>query len=145
MEDTGALIGLVFALAGVILSLVTGDLLWDVYATFGIGVLLVLIAFFVARETKSLLIGEGASPESLAIIEGIVDEAEAIECLMNLRTMQLGEDEFLAALKVQWKPNLTATEIADATNALEARIREAIPRARYLFIETDVYDPERAG
>ncbi len=143
MEDTGALIGLTFALTGVILSLLTGNPLWDVYATFGIGVLLVCIAFFVARETKSLLIGEAASDESQERIRELVRETPGVVLLMHLRTMQLGEDEFLAAIKIEWEPGLTATEISDRTNALEARIRKAIPLARYLFVETDVFDPER--
>jgi cation diffusion facilitator family transporter len=141
MEDTGALIGLVFALTGVGLSHVTGNPLWDVYATFAIGVLLVFIAIFVARETKSLLIGEAATEKSQNIIRELVLETDGVVRMMNLRTMQLGEDQFLAAIKVQWDADLTAADLATRSNALEARIRAAIPRARYLFIEADIYDP----
>jgi len=138
MEDTGAILGLLLALTGVAVSLITGNPIWDVYATFGIGVLLVLIAFFVARETKSLLIGEGATKEAQDTIKRLVREHPGVLHLIHLRTMQLGEDEFLAAIKLQWEPELTATETANRINQLEARIRQAIPRARYLFVENDV-------
>jgi cation diffusion facilitator family transporter len=143
MEDTGALAGLFLALSGVLLTLQTGNPYWDVYSTFGIGLLMVLIAFFVARETKSLLIGEGATKESLATITRLVNETDGVEHLVNMRSMQLGEDEFLVALKIHWATSLTVDEVVRRTNELEARIREAIPRARYLFVEPDEYDPQK--
>jgi cation diffusion facilitator family transporter len=142
LEDTGALIGLVLALGGVLLAMVTGDPYWDVYGTFGIGILLIVIAFLVGRETKSLLIGEAATVESQNTIRELVTATEGVVTLVHLRSMQLGEDEFLAAIKLQWKADLTARDIAQRTNELEARIRDAIPRARYLFVETDIYDPD---
>lgn len=144
MEDTGALIGLSLALAGILLVHFTGNPYWDVYATFAIGVLLVVIAIMVARETKSLLIGEAATPESQATIKELVLATDGIDRLMSMRTMQLGDDQFLATLKVQWEVGLTVDVTSARTNELEARIRAAIPRARYLFIETDVFDPARA-
>ena len=144
MEDTGALIGLALALCGVGLVLATGNPYWDVYSTFSIGVLLVIIAFFVARETKSLLIGEGASQATQDQIAEITRAHEGIVRLVTMRTMQLGEDELLVALKVQWKGDFTADEVSRRTNQLEVRIREGVPKARFLFIEPDLYDPERA-
>ncbi len=143
MEDTGALIGLVLALIGVGLVLATGNPYWDVYSTFSIGILLVVIAFFVARETKSLLIGETATEESRNRIREIVTATEGVQSLMNMRSMQLGEDEFLVALKIHWQRDLNVAEVARRTNELEARIREAIPRARYIFVEPDTYDPKK--
>jgi cation diffusion facilitator family transporter len=143
MEDTGALIGLAFALSGVGLVLATGNPMWDVYSTFAIGVLLVVIAFFVARETKSLLIGEAASKESQDIIRKLVTDTEGIKNLMSMRSMQLGEDEFLVALKIQWQAGLPVEVVSRHTNDLEARIRAAIPRARYIFVEPDTFDPEK--
>ena len=145
MEDTGALIGLLFALGGLALVLMTGNPYWDAYATFAIGGLLVVIAFLVARETKSLLIGEAASTEAQQTIRGLVTETEGVIRLMNMRTMQLGEDEFLVALKIQWDERLTVNEVASRTNDLEHRIRSTIPRARYVFVEADTYDPNRAA
>lgn len=144
MEDTAALIGLFLALGGIGLVLVTGNPYWDAYATFAIGILLVAVAILVARETKSLLIGEAATPESQALIRKLVEDTDGVVALMNLRTMQLGEDEFLAALKIEWDAELTMTELIEATNDLERRIRETIPRARYVFIEADTFDAEKA-
>jgi cation diffusion facilitator family transporter len=144
MEDTGALIGLAFALIGVGLALATGNPMWDVYSTFAIGVLLVVIAFFVARETKSLLIGEAATKESQDLIKKLVSETEGIESLMSMRSMQLGEDEFLVALKIQWRAGLPVEVVSRHTNDLESRIRAAVPRARYIFVEPDTFDPAKA-
>jgi cation diffusion facilitator family transporter len=141
MEDTGALIGLILALVGVVLVLVTGNPYFDVYSTFAIGVLMVSIAFFVARETKSLLIGEGATKEDVQKMSELAENAEGVNELLSMRTMQLGEDEILVAMKIQWTPGLEIGEVAQLTNALEAKIREAVPKARYLFVEPDVLEP----
>lgn len=143
MEDTAALVGLVLALVGVALSLLTGNPLWDAYATFAIGGLLIVVAFVVARETKSLLIGEPASTEAQNVIRKLVTETEGVSRLMNMRSMQLGDDEFLVALKIQWLPELPVGAVAEHTNDLESRIRAAIPRARYIFVEPDTYDPAK--
>ena len=143
MEDSGALIGLLLAMSGVGLVLVTGNPYWDAYMTFAIGVRLVLIAFFVARETKSLLLGEAASPESQETIRRLVGETEGVVRLMNMRTMHLGEDEFLVTLKIQWEDALTIAEVSARTNELEKRIRATDPRARYVFVEADMYDPAK--
>jgi cation diffusion facilitator family transporter len=144
MEDTAALLGLFLALGGICLVLLTGNPYWDAYATFAIGVLLIAVAVLVGRETKSLLIGEAATIESQDLIRKLVDETEGTVQLMNLRTMQLGEDEFLAALKIQWAPELSMTQVIERTNDLEGRIRSTIPRARYVFVEADVFDPVKA-
>ena len=144
MEDTAALVGLFLALFGILLVLYTGNPYWDVYATFGIGVLLIAVAVLVARETKSLLIGEAATDESQDLIRKLVSETEGAIELMNLRTMQLGEDEILAALKIHWDENVTMAQMIERTNELEQRIRETIPRARYVFVEADTFDPEKA-
>ena len=139
MEDTGALIGLLLSLTGVTLTLLTKNPVYDVYATFAIGTLLIGIAFIVARKTKSLLIGESATNETKAAIRRIVGDTDGVSRLITLRTMQLGEDEILAAIKIEWQSGLTAETIADITNQIERDIRAGLPQARYLFIETDVY------
>jgi cation diffusion facilitator family transporter len=145
MEDTGALVGLVLALTGIGLVLITGNPFWDVYSTFAIGALLVVIAFFVARETKSLLIGETASDESRKKIREMVEATDGVVSLINMRSMQLGDDQFLVALKIHWQAGLSIEDAARRTNGLEARIREAIPRARYIFVEPDTHDAEKVA
>lgn len=142
MEDTGALIGLLLSLAGVTLTLLTKNPVWDVYATFAIGALLIAIAVVVARETKSLLIGESATEATKDTIRKIVRATDGVSRMITLRTMQLGEDEILAAIKIEWEPQLTARDIAEVTNKIETAIRAELPQARYLFIETDVYRSE---
>lgn len=145
MEDTGALVGLLLALGGVGLTLATGNPYWDVYATFAIGGLLVVIAFMVSRETKSLLIGEAADKEYLKDIEKQVELTPGVVSLMNMRSMQLGDDEFLVTLKIQWEGDLLISEVAARTNDLEDRIRAQSPWARYIIVEPDVFDPVKAA
>jgi cation diffusion facilitator family transporter len=145
MEDTGALVGLLLALGGVGLTLATGNPYWDVYATFAIGGLLVVIAFMVSRETKSLLIGESADKEDLKEIAKLVDETPGVVSLMNMRSMQLGDDEFLVTLKIQWEGDLLISDVAARTNELEDRIRAQSPWARYIIVEPDVFDPVKAA
>ena len=145
MEDTGALIGLLLALGGVGLTLATGNPYWDVYATFAIGCLLVVIAVMVSRETKSLLIGEAADKEYLKDIAKLVDETPGVVSLMNMRSMQLGDDEFLVTLKIQWEGDLLISDVAARTNELEDRIRAQSPWARYIIVEPDVFDPVKAA
>jgi cation diffusion facilitator family transporter len=145
MEDTGALVGLLLALGGVGLTLATGNPYWDVYATFAIGGLLVVIAFMVSRETKSLLIGESADKEDLQEIAKLVDETQGVVSLMNMRSMQLGDDEFLVTLKIQWEGDLLISDVAARTNELEDRIRAQSPWARYIIVEPDVFDPVKAA
>jgi cation diffusion facilitator family transporter len=145
MEDTGALVGLLLALGGVGLTLATGNPYWDVYATFAIGGLLVVIAFMVSRETKSLLIGESADKEDLKEIAKLVDETPGVVSLMNMRSMQLGDDEFMVTLKIQWEGDLLISDVAGRTNELEDRIRAQSPWARYIIVEPDVFDPVKAA
>ncbi len=145
MEDTGALVGLLLALGGVGLTLATGNPYWDVYATFAIGGLLVVIAFMVSRETKSLLIGESADKEDLKEIAKLVDETPGVVSLMNMRSMQLGDDEFMVTLKIQWEGDLLISDVAARTNELEDRIRAQSPWARYIIVEPDVFDPVKAA
>lgn len=145
MEDTGALVGLLLALGGVGLTLATGNPYWDVYATFAIGCLLVVIAIMVSRETKSLLIGEAADKEYLKDIEKLVAETPGVVSLMNMRSMQLGDDEFLVTLKIQWEGDLLISDVSARTNELEDRIRAQSPWARYIIVEPDVYDPVKAA
>ena len=91
------------------------------------------------------MIGEGATKESIATIRRLTTESDGVERLMNMRTMQLGEDEFMVTMKIQWAGGMSIEDVSKRTNELEGRIREAIPRARYLFLEPDVFDPKKAS
>ncbi|TDC19851.1 cation diffusion facilitator family transporter [Streptomyces sp. 8K308] len=139
LEDLGALLGLVLALGGVLLSLATGDGVWDGVGTLCIGVLLVIIAVVLAAETKSLLLGEAAGPESVKKIrEAIVDD-DTVTRVIHMRTLHLGPDELLVAAKIAVQRGDDVGEVTDAINGAETRIREAVPIARVIYLEPDIY------
>ncbi|MEV0374166.1 cation diffusion facilitator family transporter [Streptomyces sp. NPDC050636] len=145
LEDFGALVGLVLALGGVGLTLATGNGVWDGIGTMCIGALLVLIALVLAAETKSLLLGEAAGPEQVAKIRAAVIEGEGVTALIHMRTLHLGPEELLVAAKIAVRQDATATQVADAINAAEARIREAVPIARVIYLEPDIYNEAAAA
>ncbi|MEU8787113.1 cation diffusion facilitator family transporter [Streptomyces sp. NPDC048637] len=145
LEDFGALVGLVLALGGVGLTLATGDAVWDGIGTMCIGALLVLIALVLAAETKSLLLGEAAGPEQIAKIRAAVVDGQVVTRVIHMRTLHLGPEELLVAAKIAVQHDGTATEIADAINAAEARIREAVPIARVIYLEPDIYNEATAA
>ena len=144
LEDTAALLGLVFAFAGVGLTVLTGNGIWDGIGTILIGALLVLVAIILGIETKSLLVGEGATDEDLAKIENAITSSPEVEHLVHLKTMYLGPDEMLVGAKITLPAVTTLTDIALAINAVEARVREAVPIARVIYLEPDVYAPSVA-
>ncbi|MCF3146492.1 cation diffusion facilitator family transporter [Streptomyces platensis] len=145
LEDFGALVGLVLALGGVGLTMATGDGVWDGIGTMCIGALLVLIALVLAAETKSLLLGEAAGPEQVAKIRAAVVDGTVVTRVIHMRTLHLGPDELLVAAKIAVQHDDTATEIANAINAAEARIREAVPIARVIYLEPDIYNEATAA
>jgi cation diffusion facilitator family transporter len=137
LEDTGALLGLVFALAGVGLSVLTGDAIWDGVGTLMIGALLIIIAVILIVEMKSLLIGEGATPrEYEAITEAV--KGGRVQRLIHIRTQYLGPDELLVAAKIALAPGLPLSDVATEIDAAERRIREAVPAARLIYLEPDL-------
>ncbi|MEV0280985.1 cation diffusion facilitator family transporter [Streptomyces sp. NPDC050610] len=139
LEDFGALIGLVLALAGVGLALATGNGVWDGVGTLCIGILLVAIALILAAETKSLLLGEAAGPDAVAKIRAAAVDGDTVTRVIHMRTLHLGPEELLVAAKIAVQHDDSAAEVADAINAAEARIREAVPIARVIYLEPDIY------
>lgn len=146
LEDFGALIGLVFALFGVVMTLVTGNGVWDAVGTGMIGFLLVTIAIILAVETKSLLLGEAAAPADVAKIEEAITSGPEIDRIIHMRTLHLGPEELLVAAKIAVRQHETGEQIARHINETEARIREAVPIARVIYLEPDIYrDGGEAG
>lgn len=137
LEDTGALLGLVFALFGVGLAVITGDPFWDGVGTLMIGVLLGIIAVILIVEMKSLLIGEGATPKEFDAI-GTAVVGGRVRRLIHIRTQYLGPDELLVAAKIALEAGLPLSEVAVEIDAAEARIREAVPAARLIYLEPDL-------
>ncbi|WP_327677465.1 cation diffusion facilitator family transporter [Kitasatospora sp. NBC_00458] len=143
LEDTGALIGLVLALFGVGLTVITGDAVWDGIGTLSIGVLLIAIALVLAVETRSLLIGESAHPEVVAEIRDALVDHDSVTRVIHMRTMHLGPEELLVAAKIAVPAESTATEVAEAIDAAEARVRRAVAIARVIYLEPDIFSAEK--
>lgn len=137
LEDAGALLGLVLALLGVSLTLLTGNGLWDAAGTAAIGLLLVAIAVVLAVEMKSLLLGESASAEHVRAIEAALP-GEGVEAVIHLRTMHLGPEELLVAAKIAVPGSQSAADVAAAIDAAERRVRGAVPIARVVYLEPDL-------
>ncbi|WP_433051858.1 cation diffusion facilitator family transporter [Dactylosporangium sp. CS-033363] len=145
LEDLAALIGLVLALFGVGLTLITGNGIWDGVGTAAIGVLLIAVAAVLAVEMKSLLVGEAATEEQVSAIEAAIVDGPEVERVIHMRTVHLGPDELLVAAKIAVRHNETADEIARGIDAAEARIRAAVPIARVIYLEPDIYRATKAG
>ena len=145
LEDFAALLGLVLALLGVGLTLLTGDGVWDGIGTLLIGALLVVVAVFLSVETRSLLLGEGATPEGVHRIETALLAEPSVLRIIHMRTMHLGPEELLVAAKIAVAGDDTAASVARAIDAAEARIRAAVPIARVIYLEPDVWSAERAA
>ncbi len=139
LEDFAALMGLVFALVGVGLSLVTGNQYWDVVGTTFIGVLLIAVAIVLALETKSLLLGESATPEAERRIRAALQGTTGIDRIIHLKTLHLGPEELLVAVKAGVGRDADAAAVAASIDAAERAIREAEPTAQVIYIEPDIY------
>lgn len=142
LEDLAALLGLVFAFFGVGLTVITHNSVFDAIGTLLIGALLVCVAVVLAIETKSLLLGEGASDADVAKLEAALVDGKNIERIIHMKTLYLGPDEFMVGAKVGVRAEMTAREISVAVNEAETRARAAVPAARVIYLESDVYvDP----
>ncbi len=139
LEDSAALIGLVFAFAGVTLSTVTRDGRWDGAGSVAVGVLLGCVAVVLAAEMKSLLIGESASAAAEAAIVAAIEASPQIERVIHLRTLHVGPENLLVTAKIAVRPDERAAVLAAAIDAAERRIRAAVPIAQLIFLEPDVY------
>jgi cation diffusion facilitator family transporter len=145
LEDIGALVGLVFALFGYGLTLVTGDPVFDALGTLMIGTLLVLIAIVLGFETKSLLVGEGATMADHDRIVKAIEDAPDVEKVIHLKTLYLGPDELLVAAKIGFPHEKPLGEVAGDIDVIEARIRSAVPTARVIYLEPDIYRGDAEG
>lgn len=138
LEDFGALLGLLIAMLGVTLSAVSGDTRFDAIGSIAIGVLLGVIAAVLAIEMKSLLIGESAASETQAAIRRTIEAFPAVRKLIHMRTLHLGPDELLVAVKVDFAADLDLPGLAAAIDELESAIRNQTPIARVIYVEPDI-------
>ncbi|WP_106814893.1 cation diffusion facilitator family transporter [Microbacterium timonense] len=141
LEDVGALIGLVFALFGVGLTVITGNPVFDALGTLMIGTLLVVIAIILGIETKSLLVGEGATEADHRRIVDAIRSGGEIEKIIHIKTLYLGPDELLVAAKLGFASDAPLAHVAADIDRVEARVRAAVPAARVIYLEPDIYRP----
>lgn len=143
LEDVAALTGLVFALLGVGLTIITGNGVWDAVGTLLIGTLLIAVAVILGVETKSLLVGEGATDADAAAIEEAILSGNEAESIVHIKTLYLGPDELMVAAKLAVLGEQRLSEVVAGIDAIEQRIRSAVPIARVIYLEPDVWvDPE---
>jgi cation diffusion facilitator family transporter len=139
LEDLGALLGLVLALIGVGMTLLTGNGYWDAAGTAAIGLLLVAIAVILALEMSSLLIGEGATAENASKITTALQETPGVDRVIHMKTLYVGPEELLVAAKVAVTATDTASAVTETINAAEEHVREVVPEARIVYIEPDLF------
>ncbi|CAJ1501825.1 cation diffusion facilitator family transporter [[Mycobacterium] kokjensenii] len=138
LEDAAALIGLMLALTGVGLTVLTGNPVWDSVGTIAIGLLLGAVAVFLMIEMHSLLIGEGATVAEDREIRGALERTEHVTRLIHIRTQYLGPEEMLVGAKIALAPELDLPGVAATIDAAEANIRAAVPTARVIYLEPDL-------
>jgi cation diffusion facilitator family transporter len=139
-ENSAAVLGLIVALVALLAAYFTGDGRYDAIGSVIIGLILILVAVFLATEVKSLLIGESADPN---IIEGIYSTAATqtgIIEVVNCRTVQQGPGEVLACVKINCQPTLTTLELSTIINSFEHQLRTRHPEIKWLYIEPDVQE-----
>ena len=138
LEDLGALLGLVLALFGITMAVVTGDARWDGVGSLAIGTLLLCIAVFLAFEVSGLLVGESALPEQESAIRAALSQAEGVDSIIHMRTLHTGPDELLVAVKIGVRRDLPSSELAVVIDEAEQRIRSAVPTAKWIYLEPDI-------
>ena len=138
LEDLAALVGLVLAFAGVGLTVITHNPVWDAVGTLAIGALLVLVAIILGFETSSLLVGEGAGTEDLIKIRAALESTPGVQSVIHMKTLYLGPDELMLGAKIAIAADDSAEGIAKAIDAAEANVRAAVPATRVIYLEPDL-------
>jgi cation diffusion facilitator family transporter len=139
-ENSAAVLGLVFAIAALGTAYETGDGRWDAAGSIAIGLVLVCVATFLAREVKSLLVGEAADPALLRSFEELADIDPNVERVLNVLTLQQGPGEIVVAAKLKFRPGMETDELVEAINAFERALKARVPEVRWSFIEPDNTD-----
>ncbi|CAO5187478.1 Cation diffusion facilitator family transporter [Frankia sp. AiPs1] len=146
LEDLAAELGLLFALTGVGLTLLLDDPIWDGAGTLAIGILLLVVAILVAVEAYGMLVGEAATPATVATIRATLAAAPGVNAVIHLRTLHLGPDELLVAAKIGMAPSVTMREVATTIDGAEAALRAAVGAQLRIFLEPDIpRDPQPAS
>jgi cation diffusion facilitator family transporter len=137
-EDLAALLGLTLALVAILLTIHSGNPVWDALGSMAIGVVLIVVAILVGIEIKALLIGQSADPDTEARMREFLQRQDSIEKVFRVLTLQLGTS-LMVALKVKMRAS-TAAELVDRINSTERAMRAEFPEIQWLFVEPDVTD-----
>jgi cation diffusion facilitator family transporter len=143
LEDISALVGLSIALVAVTLSVVTKNGVWDALGSILIGILLMVVAVLIARDTHSLLLGERATPEMERAAQRATEEVAGVRRVTQLLTMHLGPDFIVLAMKVAFAPDMRLERLEETINEIERRIRAENPAMKKIFIEPDSHGDGR--
>jgi cation diffusion facilitator family transporter len=145
LEDLGALVGLILAVGGLGMAEITGNPRWDAVGSIAIGSLLVVIAIILVIEMKGLLIGEAASPATLASIQQTMESTNHVQRVIHVKTQHIGPDELLVGAKLSFDAGLDLPALAEAINEVEHRLRQAVPTCRVIYIEPDIERSQQAA
>jgi len=137
-EDLAALLGLVLALIAILITIATGDPLWDALGSMAIGAVLIVVAIGIAVEIKGLLIGQSTDPATEVRMKAFLEAHPEVDRVLRLLTLQLGTS-LMVAVKVQMK-GVSATELVSGINQAEKALRAEFPEIQWLFFEPDVTD-----
>ena len=140
IEETAAVIGNGIALTGVTLSFFLHDPFFDALASILIGILLVYVAYFMATETKDLLIGESVSEEDMQIINTLLKSYQEIEYFGNVRTMHLGPTEVLVTVEANFKDALITAEIEKLIIEIKEKLQKQNPKFKFISIESSTIE-----
>jgi cation diffusion facilitator family transporter len=139
-ENSAAVLGLLFAIGALVAAKLTDDGRWDAIGSLAIGVVLVGVAIFLAREVKALLVGECADPAILKTAEELALAEPTIARVIRILTVQQGPGEILVAMKLQFKPGLESDAMVDVINKFERDLEARVPDVKWTFIEPDRED-----
>jgi cation diffusion facilitator family transporter len=142
-EDIAALVGLLAALFGVAMSQVTGNPVWDGVGSIIVGVTLFGVAYFLARKTKQLIIGQSVPAAQRARMIDLIEHSPGVRKLIHMRTMHLGPEEVLVGMKIVVDDSTTARDSTQVVDLLEARLRAEMPILKRIYVEIGTaQDPE---
>lgn len=143
LEDIGAEIGLIFALLGVIVASITDNSRWDALGSLAIGALLIGIAYVLAGNMKSLLIGESATAEVQDLVSAALINHPHVNKIIHMKTLHLGPDEILLAVKIEFNRDLSIPQLALEIDDAEVRARNAVKQRLVIYIEPDIMNSSR--
>lgn len=137
LEDSAAMVGLTLALAGILVTQLTGNSVFDGIASVCIGLVLLAVAAILSFETRSLLLGESVSTEDMAAIRRAVESVGSVSCIREVLTMHMGPDHILVNINVTFADGLTTDELEQAVDEIEEAIRKAVPACKQISIEPE--------